>query len=71
MICEEGNGYYLFEYETEEDGPCRSDLFMEKIEEGEDYVFSTYGVRQEYWQLIPDPPRRLSTGFHYAYQKEC
>ena len=56
MICEDDGGCYLFTYDTEEDGPCRYDSFLEDLEDAEEDASSAYGVLPEDWQIIPDYP---------------
>jgi len=54
MICEGDGGCYLFMYDTEQDGPCRYDSFLENLEDAEHDASFAYGVRAEDWQFIPD-----------------
>jgi len=56
MICEADGGFYLFQYDRDEDGPCLYDDFLEELDDAFEMASSAYGVRREHWRDIPDYP---------------
>jgi len=54
MICESGDGTFLFLYKTDEDGPCYADFWFESSEEAESFCVTEYGVQATEWEQIPN-----------------
>lgn len=51
----EEDGTSLFEYTTEEDGPCELDNWYEDAAEAFEYCKQKFGIMPNDWQKINDP----------------